>query len=86
MTAEGVVFETIDKLGPKETRRIRVTMQAAAEGSHQFRVEASATDPQTFVASEGTTRFYAKAQPLTPAPATELPIERTANPPRSTFR
>ena len=76
----GVVFETIDSLGPKETRKIRVTMQAVQEGSHQFRVEVSATDPQTFVASEGTTRFYAKAQPLAPAPATQLPIETATDP------
>jgi len=76
----GVVFETIDELGPKETRKIRVTMQATEQGAHQFRVEASATNPETFVASEGTTRFYAKARPVSPAPA--APIERTAQPPR----
>ena len=74
----GVVFEKIDRLGPKETRKILVTMQAISEGSHQFRVEASAVNPETFVASEGTTRFYAKSKPI--APAAGQPIERTTRP------
>ena len=83
---KGVTFNTIERLAPKETRKVRVTLQAMQEGSHQFRVEVSATDPETFVASEGTTRFYAKAKPIAPAPATELPVERTAAPGGSSWR
>ena len=84
---KGVTFETIERLDPKETRKIRVTLRAIQEGSHQFRVEVSATDPETFVASEGNDAFLCQGPgPIAPAPATEVPVERTATPGGSTFR
>jgi hypothetical protein len=55
------VFDPIATMAAKETVKLRVTARAKSKGSHQFRVEMTADEPQTFMASEGTTRFYGNA-------------------------
>jgi len=56
--ARGVVFDRIPELAAKQTVKLRVTARAKEKGSHQYRVEMTAEEPSTFMASEGTTRFY----------------------------
>jgi uncharacterized repeat protein (TIGR01451 family) len=61
MQSHSVVFDPIAELAAKATIKLRVTARAKEKGSHQYRVEMTAAEPNTSMASEGTTRFYGNA-------------------------
>jgi uncharacterized repeat protein (TIGR01451 family) len=56
-----VLCHPLPELGPGEQATLRVVAKAAEAGNHQFRVEVTATDADTRLVSEGTTRFFAGA-------------------------
>jgi hypothetical protein len=56
-----VVCQPLAELGPGEQVTMRIKARADRAGTHQFRVEVTASESQSRLVSEGTTRFFAES-------------------------
>ncbi|MCI0359895.1 MAG: hypothetical protein L0211_15570 [Planctomycetaceae bacterium] len=56
-----VVCQPLNELGPGEQVTMRVKARADRAGTHQFRVEVIASESESRLVSEGTTRFFAES-------------------------
>ncbi len=58
-----VTFQPIKRLEAGEELLLKVTARADMAGNHVFRAEVKCADPETRLANEETTRFYAESTP-----------------------
>ncbi len=76
-----VVLQSIPRLGPGQEMLVRIQAQARRAGDHVFRAEVESKEPQTKLAVEEWTRFYAGDDASTEAEETRTAGDAD-NPPR----